>query len=118
MSASQTESAQAGMIVRAAAKRPVIFARAFGDRQIVDAGDAQPHQTILVEVPILVAVTAKPIAAVVVPFIGEAHRDAIVAKRPDFLDQAIIELPAPFPREERFDGLASLQELGAIAPAA
>src|SRR3954451_14340480 len=118
MAGSQTEFAQTGMIVRTAAERPIIFARAFGDRQIVDAGDAQPHQSMFVKFPILVAVAAEPIAAIVVPFISEAHGDAIVAKCPDFLDQAIIELAIPFSCQERFDFCAALQELTAIAPPA
>src|SRR3954452_20022675 len=118
MAGSQTEFAQTGMIVRTAAERPMIFARAFGDRQIVDAGDAQPHQSMFVKFPILVAVAAEPIAAIVVPFISEAHGDAIVAKCPDFLDQAIIELAIPFSCQERFDFCAALQELTAIAPPA
>ena len=85
---------------------------------VVDAGDAQPHQPVLVEFPVLVAVAAEPVAAVVVPFIGEAHGDAVVAERPDFLDQAVVELAAPFARQECFDRLAALEELRAVAPAA
>src|SRR6267142_2404591 len=64
------------MIVGAAAERPVIFALALLDWKIVDAGDAQPHQSVFVE------------------------------------------LAVPLARQERFNGLAALQKLGAIAPAA
>src|SRR5712671_5827343 len=106
------------MLVRAAAERPMVFALARLDRQIVDAGDAQTHQAALVELPVLVAVAAEPVAAVVVPFIGEAHRDAVVAEGPDLLDQAIVELALPFARQEGLDLGAALQELGAIPPAA
>ena len=38
-----------------------------------------------VEFPIFVAVAAKPIGAVVVPFIRKTHRDAVVAEGPEFL---------------------------------
>jgi hypothetical protein len=34
------------------------------------------------KLPVLVAVAAKPIEAVVVPLIGEANRDAVLAKGP------------------------------------
>src|SRR3954447_7389079 len=88
------------MIVGAAAERPVILTLAFVDREVVDAGDAQPHQALLVEFPVLVAVAAEPVAAVVVPFIGEAHGDAIVAERPHLLDQAVVELAVPLARQE------------------
>jgi len=37
------------MIIGAAAKRPMILALALLDRKVVDAGDAQPHQTMRVE---------------------------------------------------------------------
>ena len=56
-------------------------------KQIVNAGDAQAHQAVGVELPVLVAMAAKPLAAVIVPFIGEPHRDAVLAKGPELLDQ-------------------------------
>jgi AraC-like DNA-binding protein len=37
------------MVVRATAKRPVIFSFAFLDRKIIDARDPQAHQAVLVE---------------------------------------------------------------------
>src|SRR5262245_37503147 len=77
-SRSEPKCRQPGMIVRAPAERPMILTLALLDRLIVDAGDTQPHQTLLVELPILVAIAAEPEPAVVVPFIGEAHGDAIV----------------------------------------
>src|SRR5688572_20209678 len=106
------------MIVRTRPERPMIFALAVLDRQIVDGSDAQPHQAVLVELPILVAVAAEPAAGIVVPLIGEPHGDAIVAESPDFLDQAVVELLVPFARQERIDRLAPLKKLGAIAPLA
>ncbi len=70
------------MIVRTASKRPAIFAFAFGYRYIIDAGNAPAHQTMFVKFPVLVAVTAKPIAAIIAPLIGEAHGNAIFPKGP------------------------------------
>src|SRR5262245_35202631 len=72
----------------------------------------------LIELPVLVTVTAEPIAAVVVPFIGKAHGNAVVAKRPELLDQPVVELTAPLTLEKSFDRLATLEELGAVSPAA
>src|SRR5438105_9571282 len=113
----EAELAQRRVTVGTAAQRPVVFAIALFDRQIVDAGDAQAHQAVLVEFPVLVAVAAEPVAAVVMPLIGEAHGDAVVAEGPHFLDQPVVELAVPFAGEEGFDLLAALNELGAIAPA-
>jgi hypothetical protein len=70
------------MMVGTAAERPVIRALALLDREVVDAGDAQAHQAAVVELPVLVAVAAEPIAAVVVPFVGEAYGNAILAEKP------------------------------------
>src|SRR5215813_5546454 len=106
------------MIVGAAAERPVVLALALLDREVVDAGDAQAHQAVLVEFPVLVAVAAEPVAAVVMPFVGEAHGDAVFAERPDFLDQAVVELALPLARQEGLDLATSADEFGAIAPAA
>src|SRR6266446_8327860 len=106
------------MIIGAAAKRPVVLALALLDRKIVDARDAQTHQALLVELPVLVAIAAKPLSAVVVPLIGKSHGNAVLAKGPDFLDEAVVELAIPLARQERFDGLAAEQEFGAVAPTA
>src|SRR6185295_14606589 len=73
--ASKTEIAQARMVVGAPAKRPMIFALAGRDGQVVDAGDAALHESQLVEFPILIPVGAKPVAAVIVPLIRKSHRD-------------------------------------------
>ena len=70
-----------------------------------------------VELPVLVAVAAEPAAAVVMPFVGEAHGNAVVTERPDLLDQAIVELALPFARQELLDLLAPLQKLRAVPPA-
>src|SRR5882672_183349 len=106
------------MIVGAAAEWPAIFALALLDWKIVDAGDPQPHQSVFVELPVLVSIAAEPVPAVVVPFIGKSHRNAVFAKGPHFFDQTIVELAVPLARQERFDGLAALQKLGTITPAA
>src|SRR5512143_280763 len=51
------------------------------------------------------------------PFISEAHSNAVVAKGPNFLDQAIVELAAPFAGQEGFDRLATLKKLRTVSPA-
>src|SRR5262245_16199638 len=115
---SESKIAQRRVIVGAAAKWPVILALALLDRQVVDAGDTQPIYAVLIIFPVLVAVAAEPVSTVVVAFIGEAHGDAVFTKRPDFLDQAVVELTLPLARQERFDGLSTVQEFRAVPPAA
>src|SRR5689334_13888814 len=106
------------MIVRPPSERPVVFAIAVLDRQVVDAGDTQPHQAVLVELPVLVAIAAEPVSTVVMPFVGEAYGNPIAVKGPNLLDQSIVELLGPLAGQERLDGLPTLEEFGAIAPAA
>jgi hypothetical protein len=53
-----------------------------------------------------------------VPFVGKAHRDAVVAKRPDLLDQPVVELALPLAGQERNDGVATLEDFRAVSPAA
>src|SRR5438552_2730195 len=115
---SKAEIAQTGVVVGAPAERPVVLALALADRQIVDAGDAQPHQTVLVELPVLVAIAAKPGAAGVVPLIGETHGNAVVAEGPDFLDQAVVKFALPLASQKFLDRLAALQKFRAVAPSA
>src|SRR5260370_12283281 len=104
------------MVIGASAEEPVIFALAIFDRQVVDAGDPPSHQALFVELPILVAIAAKPVAGIVVPFICKAHGYPVVAKRPDLFDQPILQLANPLAYEECLDGLAATNELGAVAP--
>ena len=67
------------MVIWTPTERPVVLPLGFFDRQIVDAGNAQSHQAVRVEFPILVAIAAEPGIAVVTPFVGKTHGDAIVA---------------------------------------
>src|SRR6266566_1427178 len=118
MICSEAELAQRRVIVRTAAQRPVVLAIAILDRSIVDAGDTHAHKAVLVELPVLVAIAAGPVATVVVALVGEPHGDAILPKRPEFLDQTVLELAVPLACQKRLDGRAALQEFGAVAPAA
>ena len=61
----------------------------------------------VVELPVLVAVGAEPVAAVVVPLVGEAHRDAVVGEGPELLDQPVVELARPLALQERDDRVAA-----------
>src|SRR5580692_2800774 len=103
------------MVVRTAPQRPVIFALALRHRQIVDAGDSQPHEAALVELPVFIAVAAKPMAAVVVPLIGKPHGYPVLAKSPNFLDEPVVEFARPLSREKCLDVVAALQEVVVIA---
>ena len=58
------------MVIGASTEEPVIFALAIFDRQVVDAGDPPSHQTLFVELPILVA------NRIAVRFADEWHDDS------------------------------------------
>src|SRR5260370_19892126 len=115
---SKTEGAQGRVGIGPSSGRPMIFTLARCNRKIVDAGDAQAHQAMFVEFPILVAVAPKPMPAIVMPLVGESHGDAIVRESPYLLDQPIVQFARPFSLQERLNGLAPLEELGAVPPAA
>ena len=61
---------------------PVKLAFRFPDRQIVNAGVPMVHQPVLVELPVLVTVGAKPVARGIMRFVSEAHGDTISIVRP------------------------------------
>ncbi len=114
----QAQIAEAGMIIRPAPQRPVEFAVCLFDRQIVDAGEAPLHQPLSVEFPILIAVGTKPVAAVVMPFIGEANSDPVAGEGPELLDQPVIKFFRPFAGEEGDNLLAAGDEFGPVPPLA
>src|ERR1041385_9194523 len=99
------------MIIRPAAKRPAVFALVLRDGQIVYACNPPPHEPALIEFPVLVTVAAKPVAAVIMPFVGEANSDPIGLKGPQLLDEAVVEFPDPFSPEKRLDFGAARDEL-------
>jgi hypothetical protein len=104
------------MIVWTTAERPVELALVFLDGVIVDGSDAPCHEPRAVELPVLVAVGPEPVAAVVVPFVGEAHRNPVAVMRPHFLDETVIQLFRPLARQKRDNGVSARQELIPISP--
>lgn len=73
------------MSVRTSAERPMEFSVFGFDGLVVDARVAMRHQSLFVELPVLVAVAAKPVAGVVVPLVHKPHRDAIFVEGPELL---------------------------------
>jgi len=74
------------VIIWAATKRPMILALRLLDRQIINAGKPKSHQPIIIKLPILVPIGAKPISRIIAPFVREAHGDAILMERPELFD--------------------------------
>ena len=97
-------------------ERPSEKSIGLGDRQIVDAGKARTHVTGLGELPVFIAIGAKPRSAVVAPFVGESHGDAMVGKGPEFLDESIVEFRLPFPVKEGPYLISSHRKFGAVTP--
>src|SRR5262245_66503915 len=94
----------------------MIFALACSDGQIVDARDATLHESSIVELPVLVAVGAIPVARIVMPLIRETHGNAVALTGPEFFDEPVVQLPRPFASQELLNRLPASQELGPIAP--
>ena len=92
------------MIRRARARTiPVILALGLLDRKVVDASKARSHQAVLGELPVLIAVGAKPVAGIVVPLVLEAHGNMVFVEGPQLFDQAIVEFLGPLAAQEGFD---------------
>src|ERR1700730_12075276 len=95
------------MIIRASAQCPVVLALRLLDSQIVDGSKPRAHQPVLIELPILIAIRAKPTPGVIVPFIGLTHGDTVSLGRPKLFDQPIVRLFRPFASQKRDDFLPS-----------
>ena len=106
------------MIVWPGAQGPVVLALFCSDRQIVDAGNSSLHQAVDIEFPVLIAVAAKPIEAVVVPLVSKAHRNTVLTESPNLFDQPVVEFAVPFAGQELDDFLASGGKFLAVAPRA
>src|SRR5580698_8669161 len=104
------------MIIRTSPYCPVVLPLRLLDWQVVDGSKPQAHQPVLIELPILIAIRAKPIPGVIVPFIGKAHGDSVSLERPKLFDQSIIQFFGPFASEKRDDVLPSVHKFGAVSP--
>src|ERR1044072_1257778 len=104
------------MVIRPPAERPMEFAVARGNGKVIDARDATLHEPAIVELPVLVAVGAMPIARIVVPLIRETNSNAIPLAGPKFFDEPIVQLPGPFARKKLLDRFPASEELRAVAP--
>lgn len=76
----------------------------------------QAYQATIVELPVLVAERAEPIAAVVMPLIRKPDGNPVAAERPQLLDQTVVEFPPPLSCKESDDSLPATNELGAVTP--
>src|ERR1700693_5813487 len=115
--ASEPRIAQSRRIIRTPPWCPVILALHLFDWPIVDGSKPQAHQPVLIELPIFIAIGAKPIPGVIVPFIGKADGDTVSLERPKLFDQPIVQLFRPFASEKRDDFLPSVHKFGAVSPA-
>src|SRR5258708_26436083 len=106
------------MASRTTTKRPPIPPVRFPDGKILDGCQPQPHETVRIELPILVAVRPAPMSRIVVPLVGEAHGDAMSFEGPQLFDQAIVQLLRPLACKKRNDLLPSAHEFCAVSPAA
>ena len=88
---SQAELSKAWSIVGAPAKWPKKLPVGLGYRKIVDACKPPPHQAVVVEFPVFVAVRAMPLPAVVC---GLDHSYADPADGPTFFVQMFTSVPA------------------------
>ena len=84
--------------------------------QIVNAGVAFFHEAVVVELPVLVAVCAVPLAFLVMIFVFEAYGDAIAGKGPEFLFQLVVEFLFPIAGEEFDDLVPTVEKFVAVAP--
>jgi hypothetical protein len=104
------------VVIGPAAEGPEVLAIRAANGQIVHAREAPRHEAVRLEFPVLVSVRSKPLPAVVVPLVGKPDGDPVVVKRPEPLDEAIVQLSDPLPREKLNNCRTTGQKFRAIAP--
>mmetsp|Transcript_27893 Transcript_27893/g.52176 ORF Transcript_27893/g.52176 Transcript_27893/m.52176 type:complete len:205 (+) Transcript_27893:686-1300(+) len=77
---------------------------------------AHRHVAKGVKLPVLVAMSAEPLAVFVMPFITKAHGDPVIGMGPDLFDEAIAVFPGPFAGQESLHLGATVQEFIPVAP--
>src|SRR5215472_7754343 len=88
---SQPQITQAGVIRwPGAAAIPMVLPVSLTNWQVVNAGDSTAHKSLLVELPVFIAIGSEPVSRVVVEFVSKTHGDAIVGGDPQLLDQPVV----------------------------
>ena len=88
----------------------------FPDGDIIDTGVPFFHQPVVIEFPVLIAISAVPLARRIMKFIFEADSNAVAGEGPEFLFKFIVQFVLPFAGEELNDFFSAVEEFGAVAP--
>src|SRR5262245_42905956 len=86
------------------------------DGHVVDACLAASHVSVVVELPLLVAVAAPPLSRRIPALVLKANGDPIVAERPEVLSKRVVELAIPLAAQEVHNRWTAGRELVSIAP--
>src|SRR6266540_948702 len=105
------------MFVRTATEWPMILALRLFNRQVVNGCKPKPHQTVVIKLPVLVAIRAEPVSRVIVPFVSEPHGDTVCVVSPKLFDQPVVKFFGPLAFQKLNDLSSSSRELGAVSPA-
>lgn len=95
---------------------PMKFAIFFFNRHTIDRRVALLHQAMLIEEPVFIAMSSKPVTLIVVILITEAHHNEIIGEAPKFLDQAIGLFSIPLALKEGLHFISSFEKSVAVSP--
>jgi len=112
----QPKIRERGVVIGAATEGPAVQPVGLGDGDVVDRRMTDHHQPVFVELPVLVAVGAMPLAFFGVVLICEAHGDAVFRVRPVLLDEPVVEFLGPLALKERLHRGAAGEDFVAISP--
>ena len=97
-------------------KFPVKFTVCFSDANVVDARVPMRHQTVVIELPVLVPVGPVPLTLRRLELVAVSCRNPVVGKRPELFDESVIQFLRPLIFEELDDFITALQERIAVPP--
>ena len=62
--------------------------------QVVDAGNTLLHESVFVELSILIAVRTEPVAEIIMPFVSKPDSHSVVPKSPKLFDICHLRIDA------------------------
>src|SRR5699024_1108593 len=98
------------------AELPVKLPVSFVDFDVINAGMSTRHQPVAIELPVLIAVGAVPLAGGGLGFIAVPNSNPVIGKRPEFFNEPVVQFARPFLLQKLHDLIASLQKRIPIAP--
>jgi hypothetical protein len=112
----KAQRTQTRMIIRPSPYRPSKKPLCLLNRHIIDACMPPLHQSLLVELPVLISIRSIPLPCDIVTLIAKPYGNSVRIKCPQLLDQPVLQLSSPLSSQKLHNLLSPCKKLRPVTP--